>query len=153
MDINKYVEKAVRFCISRTPWHVADDLECNIHFQDLGDEVLGFCLVQGSAKVICLNSKLSPAKQEFVLAHELGHIMMHAHIKMSTFRIGSLYSTDKMEREANTFAALLLFGHREMFTLDELAFEYEIELDILKDLLGGRLGQKAFWEYQHDGEN
>ena len=149
MDIHKYVEKATRFCISRTPWHVADDLDYHIHYHDLGPERMGYHYKSGSAKVICLNSRISIKKQEFVLAHELGHAVMHAHVKLAAFTAGTLYSTDKMEREANIFAALLLFGHREIFTLDELAYEYEIEVEILKDLLGGRLGQKSFWEYQN----
>ena len=73
--------------------------------------------------------------------------MMHAHAKLSMFTNTTLYSIEKMEREANIFAALLLFGQRESFTIEELAFEYEIEEDVLKDLLGGRLGHdRMFWE-------
>jgi len=147
MDISAYVEKATKYCHRRTPYHVADDLGYFIHYADMGEATLGYHLVQGSAKIICLNSRLSCKKQEFVLAHELGHAMMHSHIKVSKFTRNSLYSTDVMEREANIFAALLLFGHREMFTVDELADEYEIEPHVLKDLLGGRMGQKVFWEY------
>jgi len=147
MDINQYVEKATRFCIQRTPYHVANDLNYFIHYQDMGEETLGYHYKSGSAKIICLNSRLSAKKQAFVLAHELGHAMMHSDVRISKFTKDTLYSTDKMEREANIFAALLLFGHRELFTLYELAYEYEIEVHILKDLLGQRLGQKAFWQY------
>lgn len=147
MQISDYVEKATRFCRSRTPYHVADDLSYFIHYQNMGAETLGFHYKHGSAKIICLNSNLSSKKQEFVLAHELGHAMMHAHLPMRKFTKNTLYSSDKIEREANIFAALLLFGHREAFSLAELAYEYEIEIEVLKDLLGGRLGQKMFWEY------
>ena len=147
MDINKYVNKAVEHCLSRTPWHVADDLGYFIHFTDMGKETLGYHHVKGSSKIICLNNNLTSEKQEFVLAHELGHAMMHSHIKISRFTRDSLYSTAKMEREANIFAALLLFGHRDNFTIEELAGEYQIETCVIKDLLGGRMGQLCFWEY------
>ena len=55
--------------------------------------------------------------------------------------------TNKMEKEANIFADLLLFRHRESICTKELSEDYDIEEDVLKDLLGTRLGEKAFYTY------
>jgi len=146
MDINRFVDKATKYSSGSAPYDVASDLGYFVHILDMGEEALGYHYHVGSAKVIALSSRLSNEKREFVLAHELGHAMMHTHIKVSMFTSTSLYSSDLVERQANIFAALLLFRHREAVTIDELSQKYEIEPNILKDLLGGRMGQKMFAE-------
>jgi Zn-dependent peptidase ImmA (M78 family) len=44
----------------------------------------------------------------FVCAHELGHAVCHPHLNTPFLKAHTLFSTDKIEHEANAFAVELL---------------------------------------------
>ena len=50
--------------------------------------------------------------QRTVCAHELGHAVLHTHANTPFLRKNTFFSVDKLEIEANTFAALLLIDKR-----------------------------------------
>lgn len=56
--------------------------------------------------------------QRFVCAHELGHAVLHPGLNTPFMKANTLLSTDRIEREANTFAVELLMP-------DELIQEYQ----------------------------
>ncbi|MBF6169093.1 ImmA/IrrE family metallo-endopeptidase [Streptomyces gardneri] len=70
-----------------------------IYIVDLEHEKLSAMSMPGPGglHVIVLNKRLPPSARRFALAHELGHLTMHA-----------VHPGDDMEREADTFASALL---------------------------------------------
>jgi len=144
MKIYDYIEEITKY--TRDPYDIATDLGYFIHFHDTGNDILAFHYCDDQAKIICLNQNLSEEKSLFVLSHEIGHALMHSHISFSQFRKDTLCSAEKMEREANMFAAILLFSHLDELNFTELSNTYEIEKDVLKQILGQHLGFEPFWK-------
>ena len=54
------------------------------------------------------NCNLPDALRPFVCAHELGHAICHAGLNTQWLKTNTLVSTDRIEREASTFAVELL---------------------------------------------
>lgn len=67
--------------------------------------------------VICINYKRPIGHQNFTLAHELGHWFMHKGQNISDDDKTCSFSTESIEKEANEFAAELLYP-QELFTKD-----------------------------------
>lgn len=61
---------------------------------------------------ICINYKRPIGHQNFTLAHELGHWFMHNGQNISDDDKTCSFSTESIEREANMFAAELLYPER-----------------------------------------
>lgn len=59
--------------------------------------------------VICINYKRPIGHQNFTLAHELGHWFMHKGQNISDDDKTCSYSTETIEKDANSFAAELLY--------------------------------------------
>ncbi len=102
-------------------------------------DISGFLFRRGSEAVIGVNSFHSSARQRFTIAHELGHILLHApgpgefhvdrgfDVKFRDQR--SSKGTDAEEREANLFAAELLMP-REFIAKD---IEAACQVDLVDD--------------------
>lgn len=54
----------------------------------------------------CLHDE--PVWRRFVCAHELGHAVLHPKVNTPHLRKNTLFSVNRIEREANTFAVELL---------------------------------------------
>lgn len=95
---------------------VAERLGANVVFDDLEDDVSGFLLREKGVVTIAINKQHHPNRQRFTLAHECGHLYLHADKgdrlwldKTYFFRDGSSSHGDQLaEIEANQFAAGLL---------------------------------------------
>lgn len=73
--------------------------------------------------IITLNNSLSEEQQKVVLAHELGHALLHKGLSMSFFEVNTYYSVDKYERQANIFAAELLLSDQIVKSYEGLNLE------------------------------
>jgi Zn-dependent peptidase ImmA (M78 family) len=95
---------------------VVEHLGANVVFDDLDDDVSGFLLREKGTSTIAINKQHHPNRQRFTLAHECGHLFLHADKgdrlwidKALFFRDGSSSTGDQFaEIEANQFAAGLL---------------------------------------------
>ena len=87
-----------------------------VHYEELG-EILGFYDVHFRMKSIHLNASMPDDMLPFVCAHELGHSILHPNVNPPFLRKHTLFSIDKIERQANTFAVKLLLP-------DDLLDEY-----------------------------
>jgi Zn-dependent peptidase ImmA (M78 family) len=95
---------------------VAHHLGASVVYDDLDDDVSGFLLREKSVVTIAINKQHHPNRQRFTLAHECGHLYLHADKgdrlwldKTYFFRDGSSSHGDQLaEVEANQFAAGLL---------------------------------------------
>jgi Zn-dependent peptidase ImmA (M78 family) len=95
---------------------VASQLGASVVFDELDDDVSGFLLRDKNVMTIAVNKHHHPNRQRFTLAHECGHLYLHADKgdrlwldKTYFFRDGSSSQGDQFaEIEANQFAAGLL---------------------------------------------
>lgn len=87
-----------------------------IFYKSLDDDMSGFIYRDQTQTVIGVNTHHAPVRQNFTIAHELGHLLLHNQEQLHvdhTFRVRlrsgvSSQGTDEAEREANLFAATLL---------------------------------------------
>ena len=85
----------------------------SIHRCELGT-IRGYYSKKFRIKQIVLNCNLSEKDERFVLAHELGHAIMHENLNTSFLMENTLFSKNKFEKEANTFAIELLVPDTEI---------------------------------------
>lgn len=105
--IQEEVKKLIKKHNSICPFEIARSLGVIIQYADLGD-TLGFYLHDSRIKFININQYLHEILQRFVCAHELGHVILHPKANTPFLRRNTLFSVDKIEVEANTFAVELL---------------------------------------------
>jgi Zn-dependent peptidase ImmA (M78 family) len=94
---------------------VAQHLGAQLVHDDLEDDVSGFLLREHGVSTIAINKQHHPNRQRFTLAHECGHLFLHAQEgdrlwvdKTLFFRDGSGSGDHFSEIQANQFAAGLL---------------------------------------------
>ncbi|MGI5892104.1 MAG: ImmA/IrrE family metallo-endopeptidase [Bacillota bacterium] len=115
------VAKLIKKYGETDPFRLAQAMRLTVLFEAMGkqpDACKGFFLYQSRVKVIVINSDLPEAIQRIILAHELGHCVLHKEAaRLSAFHDFALYdSSSQYEYEANLFTAELLLE-------DELVFE------------------------------
>ena len=118
-------------------------LDIQIIYQDMGTEVTSIkalMVVDRRIKCIVVNANLPDVILNFILAHELGHAVLHAN-RCKQFTVYGLFSdTSIMEKEANIFAAELLIGDSDALfdemtdsehTFFQLASEHYVPYELL----------------------
>ncbi|ARE89099.1 Metallopeptidase ImmA [Clostridium formicaceticum] len=86
-------------------------------------------------EVVFLRGGLSLEYERFILAHELGHALLHTHLVSNTFH--SLTNLDKLEKQASYFAVRLLDVKLdsialEGFTIEQIASTLELPMECLE---------------------
>lgn len=99
------------------PFEIASQKNITVLLSYLG-ETLGFFSSYKRSKFIHINDDLDDPMKRFVCAHELGHAVLHPGINTPFLRSKTLFSIDRIEREANEFAVELLMP-------DEIILEYD----------------------------
>lgn len=125
--INDYIKGIIEYCNSLYLYDIYDALDIKI--VRLGkDNILlqGFeALYQRNyfgEEIVFIRDDLDYKYEKFVLAHELGHALLHTEIYTAAFN-KNLLNKGKLEREANYFALNLL-----NIEIDSIDFEgYTIE--------------------------
>ncbi|SCC56917.1 Uncharacterized protein BCZB5J_04525 [Bacillus cereus] len=117
MEIKEYVLKIVKKHSTANPFEIAKRKNILVLFEDLGN-TLGFYNTYKRFKFIHINNRIDETTQRFVCAHELGHALLHPKANTPFLRNKTLFSIDRLEIEANTFAVELLLP-------DEMIFEYQ----------------------------
>lgn len=121
MDIKSIVTKLTKKYGSHDPFALATALGVNVIYQPLGD-TLGFCLRYKRQKTIVLNQYCPENLLPFVMAHELGHSVLHPKVNTPFLKRYTLFSIDKIERQANSFAVELLLPDSLLKENNELNF-------------------------------
>lgn len=103
------------------PWRLAKALSVPVQREPLGkedDACKGFLLRLQSVAVITVNSDLSTDMQRIILAHELGHAVLHKDgLPFTAYHDFSLFDTvSRTEYEANLFAAELLLEDADVLS-------------------------------------
>lgn len=116
MNVKEIVNKTVEKYHSRCPYELSKLLDITIVRCELG-EIRGYYCKIYRIKQIFLNCNLTRDKERFVLAHEIGHSILHPSANTPFLKENSFLSVDKLEIEANRFAIELLLS-------DDLLLEY-----------------------------
>ena len=136
MNVPNIVERTRKKYKTRSPYELADLMGISIHRCELGT-IRGDYSKKFRIKQIVLNCNLSEKDERFVLAHELGHAIMHENLNTPFLMENTLLSKNKFEKEANTFAIELLVPDTEIIensdlTLGQLARMTGYAEDILR---------------------
>jgi len=120
--IGKKVEKIKRKHKGLDIYSLCDALKIMLHLRPLGNSpqaCKGFYLIQSRIQIIVINSDLCEMLRRCILAHELGHALLHHDaVSMKAFHDFQLFdTTTKFEYEANIFASELLLEHTEVLEL------------------------------------
>lgn len=113
----RHIEKKVQTLIKKhqtcCPFALANELGIIVIHENLG-KTLGYYSKHFRTKVIHINENLDQEEKEFVCAHELGHAICHPDSSTPFLKRHTLFSTAKIEQEANVFAMTLLFRERDL---------------------------------------
>lgn len=110
-DIKKIVAYYIRLCGTDDPWKIAKMLGIHIAILPLGN-VLGNYRYLKRIRWIFINEDIldNEALLRVVMAHELGHALMHRKENCCFMAHHTLLLTSRIERQANQFAAHLLIS-------------------------------------------
>ncbi len=85
---------------------------------------------------IFISSNLTKQEEKIVIAHELGHLILHTSLTTSYYNNNHLLVKNKIEKEANIFAAELLIPDYietcEDTTFQQLACSLEVTEELIK---------------------
>ena len=141
MNIKLRVKNLEKKYGTRDPYKLCKRLKINIIYMDLG-EIKGIYKKVVTNKFIVINENLDEFCQKVVLAHELGHAILHHSKEIQALKDYDLFPryTNQIEIEANTFAAELLID--DTFENDEYIENPSIDIQILFQLKQYKLGRK-----------
>ncbi len=127
MDIKARVNRLVRFYKTRDPFEMIKGMNIILVNYPL-EGVRGFYQYFQRNNIIYLDEKLSDSERRFVLAHELGHMMLHKKSNAIFMDTRTQFNTSKYEQEANLFAMELLLPDQILseyvadgFTIDQIS--------------------------------
>lgn len=108
MDLIKYtVSRLTSIHKTNDPFEIASLWSILVLREDLG-KVYGYYNTFKRIRMIHVNQLLEGNFKRFVVAHELGHGILHPKTNTLFIKQHTLFSVEKIEREANQFAVELL---------------------------------------------
>ncbi|WP_298705340.1 ImmA/IrrE family metallo-endopeptidase [uncultured Veillonella sp.] len=107
LDIKGTVNKLIKNNNTNNPFSICQALDIVVKYEKLGN-ILGYCDTHFRMRTIHINENAPEELHPFICAHELGHTILHPKINTPFLRNNTLFSVDKIERQANTFAVELL---------------------------------------------
>lgn len=145
MDIKKIAAQTAATYHSRNPYVIAEKRGIQIVQMPL-KSILGYYTRYKRIQCIILKDDLPDELQKFVCAHELGHSICHANLNTQWLKQHTLFSTDRIEREASTFAVELLLP-------DSLVMEYpDCPLNTLAQMVGVPLALAGLKKFTQNHE-
>lgn len=135
MEIKNTVQSLCHKFNTANPYKLADDLGIQIYYYDLGT-IRGYYYKAFNIKQIFLHNGLAEHIEKFVLAHEIGHSVMHPNCN-TPFLQSTFYSVNKLEIQANKFAAELIIQDIDLmehwdYTIAQLAVFYGLPREIIE---------------------
>lgn len=108
MYVAEQVQKLIKQYKTRNPFSICEQKNIAIIYDDLELDVRGFYQYYKRKSMIHLNQNISPEEQRIVLAHELGHAVMHKDYNCIFLSRHTYMTKNIYEHQANLFAAELL---------------------------------------------
>ena len=107
VDIKRKVNQLVRLFGTRDPFEMVKGMNVILVFYPL-DGVRGFYQYFKRNNIIYIDESLSRYDQQFVCAHELGHMFLHKRSNALFMDTRTQFNTSRYELEADKFAMNLL---------------------------------------------
>ena len=127
--ISEAVGRLIKKYDERDVYRLCELLKIRIEYRDFGtddDAIKGFYFQHSRCKRIYVNSRLDEITTRLIIAHEIGHSVLHKSSGAMTFQENQLFgSVSITEKEANIFAAELLledYEIEEALDSDEMDF-------------------------------
>jgi Zn-dependent peptidase ImmA (M78 family) len=113
------VERLAKKYKTRDPYEICDAMDIKIRHKDCGNALKAYFVVMARIKNIVLNTRIGEIVARILVAHELGHAVLHKELAlMRGFQEFELFdATSATEYEANLFAAELLIEDDELLEL------------------------------------
>ena len=124
------VDKLVRKYHTRDPYELCQLLGIKIHYYDLQKKLKGFFYYQSRQKNIVIDHNVNGILERILVAHELGHAVLHTKIAMMHgFQEMEVFDDRSIEEnEANFFAAELLLEDGKMLYVPAALLDYKFSL-------------------------
>lgn len=122
MDIKARVEKLVRKHKTRNPFEMIKGMNVILVFYPL-EGVRGFYQHFQRNNIIYIDETLSDHDKAFVLAHEVGHMILHKKSNSIFMDSRTQFRTSKYENEANKFAIELLISDESLSEYSDCTIE------------------------------
>lgn len=130
--IYDFTQKTIRKARTADPYELAEQLGITVKYKSFGD-LKGTYFISKRQPFIILNDTLDEVMERVVIAHEIGHHLLHRHIAVGNFQeFGYFDMTSKPEKEANLFAANFLITDEDVISLAEEQYTSEQAACILK---------------------
>ena len=101
------------------PLRLCHEMGIIVLYEPMGnslDAIKGFFLASKRIRTITVNSDLPEIIQKIIIAHELGHAVLHHTSEVCAFHDIAVYdSSSVQEKEANLFAAELSLNDNDVF--------------------------------------
>lgn len=107
--VNAKVKKLVEKYKTNDPFKIASYLNIQVSYENLGN-ILGYYNKAFRIKSIHINENASDGQKKFICSHELGHALLHPDANTPFLKKHTLFSTERIELEANYFAVHMLFS-------------------------------------------
>lgn len=79
MEVRDIVEQLCKKYKTRNPYELVNEMGIILQYGEGMDNVRGFYLYANRIKLICIGNNMPEYMEKFVVAHELGHAVMHKH--------------------------------------------------------------------------
>lgn len=122
MEIKARVDKLVRKYKTRDPFEMIKGMNVILVFYPL-DGVRGFYQYFQRNNIIYIDETLSEHDKAFVLAHEIGHMILHKKSNAIFMDSRTQFRTSKYENEANKFAIELLISDESLSEYSDCTIE------------------------------
>lgn len=109
MDIKRKINQLVHLFGTRDPFEMIKGMNVILVFYPL-DGVRGFYQYFKRNNIIYIDESLSQHDQQFVCAHELGHMFLHKRSNALFMDTRTQFNTSRYELEADKFAVNLLIS-------------------------------------------
>lgn len=137
-DIKVIVNKLIKKYKTDNVYDLIKYLNISIFELPFKEEIGMYKFIKNN-KVIIISEGLHEETKRFILAHELGHAVLHRKENCFYLKHNTLAKTSTYEIEANKFASELLINDDELkecsrnnFTAEQLACYFEVPVELIK---------------------
>lgn len=116
--VKQKVNTLIKHFHTNDPFALAKCKGIEVLYEPLGN-IYGYYSHYKRIRIIHINQCLSESLRRFTCAHELGHALLHQGTNTSFLKSKTFFSTDRIEREANTFAVELLMPDTYLYQLQD----------------------------------
>ena len=137
-NIKSIVSKLIRIYKTNNVYEICSQLNIKIYKSHL-KSIKGYFLNISESMSIVIDYNLNEHEERCVIAHELGHVMLHKHSNICYLKNYTYSNTNKLENQANKFAAELMVSDNDLleikemnFNLEQMACYFRVPLELLE---------------------